>query len=110
MCSSTADSRLLSTIAPGCTVWILSNTLNDRGEERGLRAAIGKAVADNAGLLEIKKCRGDREQQHERTDTQQIGRAHRVGDAGKNAAADRAVFSRGFAPARTLRASSLLSS
>jgi hypothetical protein len=25
--SNTADSRLLSTIVPGCTVWILSNTL-----------------------------------------------------------------------------------
>jgi hypothetical protein len=38
MCSSTADSRLLSTVAPGCTVWILSNSL----KSSAVRARLGR--------------------------------------------------------------------
>ncbi len=67
----------------------------DGREERGLCSPSANAMADDPRLLKIKDRRGDREQQHEEADIDEVARAEGAGDAGKDAAADRRFVARG---------------
>ena len=64
----------------------------DPREKGGARGAIVKSMSGDIGLLKINEGGGDRVQEHERADAEQIGRTKRVRDSGQNTAADRPLF------------------
>ncbi len=61
----------------------------DLREKRRPRGAIVELMRGDVGLLKLNERRGDRVQQHEGADAEQVGRAKNVRDAGDDPAADR---------------------